>query len=204
MKRILLLLLLQVPAIACFADEYTDPATNVIYKYNPAGDRAEVKQGEELCEDYGEIYIVEVPGSPNAVAEVVILDKFIVDNKEYTVDKIGDYAFANMRNITSVVIPSSVKSIGYCAFRGCTSLLDVDLSEGMNSIGKYAFMGCSSITNMSLPEGLEAIEIFAFYGCTNLKAIYLPASLKRVYPGTFWNCYALSEIYVADGNPDWK
>ena len=201
MKRILLLLLLQVSAIACFADEYKDPATNVIYTYDPAGNSAEVKKGRVVYDDYGELYSMNVPGSPDAKAEIVILDKFSVDGKEYVVDKIGDYAFASMRKIMSVVVPSSVKSIGYCTFGGCSLLSDVVLSEGLNSIEKYAFMGCGSITNMLLPEGLEAIEPYAFSGCTNLKAIYFPTSLKRICPGTFWNCFALSEIYVASGNP---
>ena len=51
MKNILLLLLLHTSVIAGFADEYKDPATNVIYTYDPAGNRAEVKEGFEWDED---------------------------------------------------------------------------------------------------------------------------------------------------------
>ena len=34
--------------MACFADEYKDPATNVIYTYYPATGRAEVKEGYDF------------------------------------------------------------------------------------------------------------------------------------------------------------
>ena len=83
---------MSVMVLTAFADEYTDPQTNVIYTYNPASNRAEVKSGTWLMFDNGEASL-PTPGSPDAKAEIVILDKFIVSGKEYTVNKIGDYAF---------------------------------------------------------------------------------------------------------------
>ena len=162
MKRILLLLLLQVSAIACFADEYKDPATNVIYTYDPAGDRAEVKQGGVYYDYSGELYPISYPGSPDAKAEIVILDRFIADGKEYIVDRIGNYAFTEMNNVASVVIPSSVNSIGKEAFCGCVSLSTVELAEGLKSIEESAFVDCA-FTTVSLPETLEEIGACAFY-----------------------------------------
>ena len=72
MKRILLLLLLlQMSVIAGFADEYKDPATNVIYTYEPGQSTASVKAGHE--ESDGSMSIDFCPGSPDAAGDVVIL-----------------------------------------------------------------------------------------------------------------------------------
>ena len=165
MKRRLLLMILQMSVIACFADEYKDPETNVIYTYDPAGNRAEVKQGGFFYYDYGELYPISYPGSPDAKPEIIILDRFIVDGKEYIVDRIGDYAFTEMNNVISVVVPSSVKSIGKEAFCGCISLSIVKLAEGLRSIEKSAFVDCA-FTTVSLPRTLEEIGSWAFSLCT--------------------------------------
>ena len=178
MKKILLfLLLLQMSIFACFADEYKDPASNVIYTYDPAGDRAEVKAGWEHDEDYyGNQY---EPGSPDAMNEIVILDRITIDGKEYIVDKISYCAFSYMENVTSVVIPSSVKSIEYGAFLSCKSLSTVVLSQGLNSIGYVAFAGCSSLKQLSLPEGLKRIGGGALSFC-GMSDITIPSSVESI------------------------
>lgn len=72
MKKRLLLMILQMSVIACFADEYKDPETNVIYTYDPRGNQAEVKAGKEVCDDtYGEVFIYYTPGSPGAQLKVI-------------------------------------------------------------------------------------------------------------------------------------
>lgn len=43
----------------------------------------------------------------------------------YPVTSIGNYAFYNSTELTSINIPSSIKSIGINAFYGCNSLTDV-------------------------------------------------------------------------------
>ena len=161
MKRVRLLLLLQVAVFEGSADEYKDPLSNVIYTYVPAGGRAEVKQGEEWIDtDDGEIG-VDKPGSPNANTEIVILDRFTIDGKEYIVDKIGELAFVNMTYITSVAIPSSVKSIGYKAFMGCASLSTVVLSEGLETI-QWAAFNSTRVSSITIPSSVQSIESMAF------------------------------------------
>ena len=203
MKRILLLLLLQISMITCFADEYKDPATNVIYTYDPAGNRAKVKQGlrwEDI--DDSDDFRIGNPGSPDATSEIIILERFTVDGKEYIVDEIGDYAFIYMTNIVSIVIPFSVKSIGDYAFCGCISLSNLNLSEGLKSIGNQSFAGCHSLTTLSLPEGLETLKFEAFTCCSKLESISLPSSINRIDRLPFFGCDALTEISVASSNPN--
>ena len=161
MKRVLLLLLLKISSIVCFADEYKDTVYNVIYTFDPAGTSAEVKPGEEWdpADDGATEY--SIPGSPDAKAEIIILDRFSVDGKEYIVSKIGDYAFLKMRNILSVSIPSSIEVVGAGAFLGCTSLSNVVLSEGLKSIGSGAFEW-TGLLSITIPSSVESIELAAF------------------------------------------
>jgi len=199
MKRILLLLLLPVSAIVCFADEYKDPATNVIYTYDPAGNSAEVKAGYWVMYDDGSNNPPS-PGSPNAKEEIVILDRFSVDGKEYVVDKIGNYALCCLK-IKSVVIPSSVKSIGMYAFYGCQKLSNLVLSEGIKSIGTSAFSNCHSMTSFSLPEGLEEIGFEVFAYCLALESISIPSTVTSIEPLAFFYCNALTEVTSMIENP---
>ena len=179
MKKVLFyLLLLQISVIAGFAEEYKDPATNVIYIYDPAGNTAEVKEGYEWDEDC-ECAEGDQPGSPDAKDEIIILDKITVNGKEYIVDKISFCAFISMENIKSVVIPSSVKSIEYGAFLHCKSLSNVVLSQGLNSIGYVAFAGCSSLKQLSLPEGLKRIGGGALSFC-GMSDITIPSSVESI------------------------
>ena len=199
MKRILLLLLLQVSAIVCFADEYKDPATNVIYTYDPAGNTAEVKMGYWDMFDDGS-NDPPSPGSPDAKEEIVILNRFSVDGKEYVVDKISDYALCCLK-IKSVVIPSSVKSIGWYAFYGCHELSNLVLSEGIKSIGMLAFSNCHSMTSFSLPEGLEEIGFEAFACNPAQESISIPSTVTKIEPLVFFCCDALTEVTSMIENP---
>ena len=178
MKKIIYFLLLQASVIVCFADEYKDPATNVIYTYDPAGNRAEVKEGILNDEDCGCTEIGEA-GSPDAKDDIIILDKIIINGKEYIVDKISSYAFIAMRNIKSVVIPSSVKSIEYGAFMHCTSLSNVVLSQGLDSIENLAFADCTNLKELSLPEGLKSIGGGALSFC-GMSDITIPSSVEEI------------------------
>ena len=225
MKKVLLLLAFQISANVCFANEYKDPVSNVIYTFDPVGEKAEVKQGNEWIDTDDGALGISSPGSPEANAEIIILDRFTVDGKEYTVDKIGDYAFFNMRNITSVSIPSSVESIGRGAFLGCVSLSNVVLSEGLNSIqcGAFELTGLSSIT---IPSSVQAIELAAFsdtpltivtslielpsevpYICKPLQlekiVLLVPAGTKSRYEATHcWNQFGIiKEFQLSDIPP---
>ncbi len=70
---------------------------------------------------------VEVISNPSKyTGDVVIPAEIIVDDKKYSVTRIGDNAFKDCNSLTSVTIPEGVTSIGDYAFNNCSSLFIVD------------------------------------------------------------------------------
>ena len=114
---------------------------------------------------------------------------------------IGEYAFANMNNLTSItlqeglqyinpfafyrsglteiILPDSLEEIGDSAFALCRELKVITLSKHLRSIGENAFYNCFHLTDITLPEGLESLGDNVFYG-THLSRIRLPDSLKYI------------------------
>src|SRR6266540_1923465 len=66
------------------------------------------------------------------------------------VTRIGDFAFDNRTNVTSVTIPNSVTSIGVAAFSYCTGLSNVTIGNGVQTIGNGAFGLCSSLSAITV------------------------------------------------------
>ena len=197
MKRFVLILAVVTLALTVAADEYTDPSTNVVYTYDPNGTTAEVKRGVRHDLDGSTVYKA---GSPNASGNVVILEKVIVNGKEFSVTKIGDYAFCMLNNLIHVSTPSSIRSIGREAFAGCSKLESIDIKEGLQEIYQESFRGCVSLKSVLLPSGLESIGFAAFSGCQELTSIIIPASVSDIHVTSFNGCNSLGSIIVEEGN----
>ena len=174
---------------------YTDPATMVVYSYDPLGTSAQVKAGERIDVDGEDTYYT--PGSPDAKGQIAILNKFTVDGKEYTVTKIDKWAFSKC-DITSVTIPSAVRTIDMEAFYGCTSLVGVNMNKGLKDIGYYAFYGCTSLPSVVLPSGLRMIYFEAFGGCTSLASVTIPSSVESIDRCAFWRSGLTSIISLIE------
>lgn len=69
-------------------------------------------------------------------------------------------------------IPSSVTWIGNYAFYNCTNLTSIELPSGVTLLGSAAFDGCTNLSSIILPSNLSYIGKDAFYLCTGLTSIY--------------------------------
>lgn len=88
------------------------------------------------------------------------------------ITQIGDYAFYNQSDLTTIEIPDTVTSIGDYAFYNCTGLSSVILPDGVTSIGEYAFRGCTGLISVTIPNSVTSIGEYAFYKCSSLEYIY--------------------------------
>ena len=109
---------------------------------------------------------------------------------------IGAEAFNNHVNLTSVTIPSTVKTIGQSAFQyaGKNTTLSVTFNEGqLTTIERSAFQE-SGVTAISLPSGVTTISPSAFYNCASLQSVTLPSSLTSIGDAAFAQCKNLATL----------
>ena len=95
--------------------------------------------------------------------------KSIEFNTRSQIEYIGDYAFANT-SISSVSLPSTVKSIGAYAFYKTSNLNKAVLNSGLETIGDYAFAD-SELNVLEMDTDVKSIGEWAFYNAYNLKSI---------------------------------
>lgn len=109
---------------------------------------------------------------------------------------IGDSAFSDCNNLTSITIPDGVTSIGSGAFSYCSNLTSITIPDGVMSIGSYAFQGCSSLTSVTIPDSVTSIGNSAFSGCSSLSSITIPNSVTSIGYAAFSDCSSLTSITV--------
>ena len=136
-----------------------------------------------------------------------------------TVSEIPDYCFGETK-LTTITIPSTVKSVGFGAFYGCTDLISANIEADLNEIPELMFYICSSLQTVNLPENItsigndafvncplefennklvipskvESIGERAFSTCNSIESIELPEGLKEIKPAAFGNVTKISEI----------
>ena len=132
---------------------------------------------------------------------VTIPEMVNFNGEVYSVTSIGDGAFYDCNNLTSVTIPNSVTSIGLEAFFNCSALTSITIPENVSDIGKFAFSGCTSLTSLTIPNSVTVIYSYAFQNCTGLTSVEIPSSVTEIGPYIFTHCVNLTSIVVANDNP---
>jgi hypothetical protein len=92
------------------------------------------------------------------------------------VTRIGDTAFSDCTNLTSVTIPNSVTGIGNDAFDGCTSLASVTIPNSVTNIWSYTFASCSNLKGVYFQGNAPNSGPSVFEGDNNVTVYYLPGT----------------------------
>ncbi len=115
-----------------------------------------------------------------------------------SVTTIGNNAFEDCKELTSITIPNSVKEIGEEAFDGCCSLTEITIPNSVNTIGNRAFHDCVKLCDIAIPNSVTIIDDQAFEGCKELKSITIPNSVTIIGKKMFFYCTELAQIIIPD------
>ena len=121
-----------------------------------------------------------------------------VSPEGYSVTSIGDYAFSQCYDITSVIIPDSVTSIANNAFESCWNLTSVTIPDSVTRIGDSAFSGCSNLASITIPDSVTTIGYATFLDCDSFTSITIPDSVTSIGDSAFYSCDNLTSIILPD------
>lgn len=127
-----------------------------------------------------------VVSANESLDSIIIPAKVLINKKEYDVTGIRHYAFASLKDLKYVNIPSSIEFIGDSAFAGCKNLEYIEIPSSVVSIGDYAFADCIN-TNVYIDNVKSNVKVKA-YSFDKCKNIYYTnrLSFRIVSDSTAW------------------
>ena len=224
-----------------FNDYYKDNFKAYIDAGEGRGFKFEALDGSYFVAEDGNAYKYTIDGGAAIIEGVSLTGStdMVIPSKinGYDVIEIGDAAFKAMgdsvlaedpihpyTDITSVVIPQTVKAIGKNAFYACTSIKTIDIPESVTaiqsgafcfctslesiklpskligSLGDVMFWGCYNLESVNIPEGITSIGRWVFYDCRKLTEIVIPAAVKSIDKESFEQCISLEKVTFAEGS----
>ncbi len=166
----------------------------------------------------GENYLISYDGG----AEEIVVPS--------TVTIVHDDALLSQNSAKKIIIPDSVKSLGWIGF--CKNLTEVVLGSSVATLGGVPFSNCPALTQITVsennphfssiagnlyskdgktmvrylskanetsfvvPEQVETLDTWVFKDCTYLQSIVLPSHVKRIGDYTFSGCTALKDMII--------
>ena len=200
MNKILLTLLLMLLPVFAFAEAVEIDGIN--YNLNADLNEAEViKKSEKYS------------------GNVVIPETIEHESVSYKVTSIGERAFYECIDLTSIVIGGNIASIGSFAFKGCTGLTTFTIPKNVKRIEQYFLSGCSNleslvlncdtikdwfgsslgkqIKSVTLGDNVKVIGEKSFGGFEALKTIEISSNLRKIESKAFEYC-CLNTINIHD------
>ncbi|MEB3409607.1 leucine-rich repeat domain-containing protein [Flavobacterium psychrophilum] len=141
-------------------------------------------------------FTVKVARNANFTGAAEIPEIVTYNSKNYIVTAIGESAFIQCNNLTSVTIPNSVTTIGDYVFADCPGLTSVTIPNSVITINRGAFGGCSSLTSVTIPNSVTTIRENAFADCSGLTSVTIPNSVTDIENGAFFSCSGLTSVTI--------
>ena len=119
--------------------------------------------------------------SQYAKGEVTIPESVKINDVTYRVTEIGESAFHDCTDITTVKLTNNIVYICDYAFQGCTSLSKLVIPTSVSKIYQYALVGCTGLKEFVVEDSSEDID---FSNLTSPNdALFKECPLETVYLG---------------------
>ena len=147
----------QQPQTSAAADPAALPASSAADPAPPAAasaGAAVVNTGSVICQVSGGEAVITAPADKTA-KKIVIPGTVVVNGQTVPVTGIAPNAFAGMKNLTTVVIGSSIEFIGKNAFRNCKNLKKITIRSvklTKKSVAATAFKGIFAKAVVKCPK----------------------------------------------------
>lgn len=147
----------------------------------------------------------------NTNVDLQIPNSVTHEGNTYTVTKISESGFREMKNVKSLSIPNTITEIGMYAFCNISfekSSSELKLPEKLETIRKGAFE-CQEDENilkegqfsgeLKIPETVTTIEMYAFRGWPKLTgALVIPNSVTKLGQCAFFHCSGFTSVTLSD------
>ncbi|MBR4829696.1 MAG: leucine-rich repeat protein [Muribaculaceae bacterium] len=192
--KLTLLLGLLFPAIASAHDFEVDG-----FYYNLNGNEVTLTYQGTSSSQYSNEY----------TGDVIIPGNVTYDGITYPVTTIGRDAFKSCKEVTSVVIPNSVKTIELCAFQYCSKLASVTVPNSLTTVYRYAFSNCIGLTKVNITDLASWCGIYfetsdanplnnahhLYLNGSEVKNLYIPSDVSSIGKYAFYGCSGLTSVY---------
>jgi hypothetical protein len=122
-------------------------------------------------------------GTYDEYTGTVVIPNFVTNGgKTYAVTAIGNFAFEECTNLTSVIIGNAVTTIGSCAFAFCRGLTSVTIGRAVTLIDYCAFEFCEGLTSItSLAVNSPLLGPGVFTAVSSAISVYVLCGSVEVY-----------------------
>ena len=175
------------------------------------GSAAGTNTGSVTCGDYEYVLYdgyARITNYTGSASDVIIPSKL----NGYTVEGIGERAFADHNEITSLTIPACISYIFYLAFENCEGLTRVNISNmkawyDIDFMGLYSnplvyahhlYLNGKPVTEAVFPSDITYIGDSVFAGCEDLIKVTIPSGVISIGCSAFNGCTNLTSIKLPD------
>ena len=143
-------------------------------------------------------------GGDSYSGDIVIPSTVPYDEVTYSVTSIGERAFEECYNLTSVIISEGITKIGVSAFASCYNMTRVEIPSTVTLIDPWAFAFCDKLVSVTskivTPFEIEQSVFCLGSNVEEEKTVYTPSSAFLLVPSNTKSAYqALAGWSVFDG-----